>query len=168
MKARTHLRRFAALAGRAAPAAAALAPSPTATAPAGVPAPRGGAGGVPALLPAGVLAPLKAIAKNAAQAYGDWRPAQVTVVPTTHARARPAVTPRAPSAAPRDTPVYLVTMTGHFTGRTSHGARRPGTPGRHLSLVIDARSFWVMDTTLSRRPPPVPPAALGPPTSIAW
>jgi hypothetical protein len=168
MKAGTHLRRFTAMAGRGAvPAAAA------GTAAAGaVAATAGGAGPgatVAGTLPASALAPLKAIAKNAAQAHGDWRPAQVTAVHTTHGRALSSAAPRAAAHAPSDTPVYLVTMAGHFTGGQRHPAR--GTraqASRYLSLVINARSFRVMDTGLSRRPPAVLPAALGQVTNLSW
>lgn len=164
MDARTHLRRFAGRAGRAAPRRD------------GAPSSRefeGGGSG----LPAAALPRLRAIAKNAASAYGDWRPAEVTAVPTTHARALSATALGAAAPTPRDTPVYLVTMTGHFTeghGRTrateGHGRSRAVAPRArtYLSLVVNARSFWVMDTGLSRKPPPVPPAGLGPVTSIAW
>ncbi len=124
-------------------------------------------------LPASALAILRAIAKNAAKTNGDWRPAVVTAVPTTHGQAVSCATPGDAGLAdrdvPDDTPVYLVTMTGHFTGD------EPGDPagttapaGRYLSLVVNARSFWVMGSGLSRKPPTVRPATLGPVTNIAW
>jgi hypothetical protein len=181
MKARTHLRRLTAMGGRnGGPAAAPCVPAPAAAARAGTAAAGGTAiaGGMAitdgsavcgGTLPAGALAPLKAIAKNAAQAYGDWRPAQVTAVHTTHARALASAAPRVAAHAPADTPVYLVTMAGHFTGgmRQRAGGTR-AQASRYLSLVINARSFWVMDTGLSRKPPAVRPAALGQVTNIAW
>jgi hypothetical protein len=161
MKARTHLRRFAAMTGRnGAPAGALAAPAAEGAASPATMA---------VVLPAGVLAPLRAIAKSAAHAYGDWRPAHVTAVHTTHARALSSAAPRVAAHAPADTPVYLVTMAGHFTGGLGHRGR--GTraqASRYLSLVINARSFWVMDTGLSRKPPAVLPAALGEVTNIAW
>jgi hypothetical protein len=111
---------------------------------------------------------LRAIAKNAATTNGDWRPAEVTAVPTTHGQALPhlAVAP-ADADVPADTQVYLVTMTGHFTGEdTPAGA--PAPKGRYLSLVVNARSFWVMEAGLSRKAPSARPATLGPATNIAW
>jgi hypothetical protein len=130
--------------------------------------------GARAALPATALAMLRAIAKNAAKTNGDWRPAEVTAVPTTHQKALSCASPRdvtapAGTEVPADTPVYLVTMTGHFTGDSEGrpaGAAAPA--GRYLSLVVNARSFWVMDTGLSRKAPLVRPATLGPVTNIAW
>jgi hypothetical protein len=124
-------------------------------------------------LSASSLAILRAIAKNAAKANGDWRPAEVTAVPTTHAVALSCATPGdaglPPGAeVPADTPVFLVTMTGQFSG----DERRPTGPaapaGRYLSLVVNARSFWVMDSGLSRKAPRVRAASLGPVANIAW
>ena len=74
------------------------------------------------------------------------------------------------SATPGDTEpagngaaVYLITMKGTFT---DYGASVPSgaalPTGRYLSLVVMARSFEVTDFGLSARPPPVPPASLGP------
>lgn len=124
---------------------------------------------------ASALAMLRAIAKSEAKSNGDWRPAVVTAVPTTHGEAVSCATPGggaaglADSAVPDDTPVYLVTMTGHFTGDEAGdptGTARPA--GRYLSLVVNARSFWVMGSGLSRKPPTVRLATLGPVTNIAW
>jgi hypothetical protein len=126
-------------------------------------------------LPASALAILRAIAKNAATTNGDWRPAVVTAVPTTHRQAVSSATTGGAAAGlagsdvPDDTPVYLVTMTGHFTGDEAGDPTGPAAPaGRYLSLVVNARSFWVMGSGLSRKPPPVRPATLGPVTNIAW
>lgn len=130
--------------------------------------------GARATLPASALAMLRAIAKNAAKSNGDWRPAVVTAVPTTHRQAVSCAagggTPGlADAGVPDDTPVYLVTMTGHFTGDEAGDPTGTATPaGRYLSLVVNARSFWVMGSGLSRKPPPVRPATLGPVTNIAW
>jgi hypothetical protein len=155
MGGRTQLRRFAARAGRAVPPAYGRAVAP---------AYEGGGPG----LPATALPRLRAIAKSAASAYGDWRPAEVTAVPTTRARALSGAAPGDAAPGPGDTPVYLVTMTGHFT--EGHGRYRRARPQarRYLSLVVNARSFWVMDTGLSRKAPPVLPASLGHVTNIAW
>jgi hypothetical protein len=122
--------------------------------------------------PASALPMLRAIAKNAAKSNGDWRPAVVTAVPTTHWQAV-SCTAGGPGPAgagvPDDTPVYLVTMTGHFTGDEAGDPTGTATPaGRYLSLVVNARSFWVMGSGLSRKPPAVRPATLGPVTNIAW
>jgi hypothetical protein len=112
---------------------------------------------------------LRAIAKNAAKTNGDWRPAKVTAVPTTHGQALPHVAAAVPADidVPADTPVYLVTMTGHFTGEDK-SADAAGPKSSYLSLVINARSFWVMEAGLSRKAPPARPATLGPVTNIAW
>ena len=123
-------------------------------------------------LPASALSILRAIAKNAAKTNGDWRPAVVTAVPTTHGQALScapggATAPLADDGVADDTPVYLVTMTGHFTGDEA-GDPTGGPAGRYLSLVVHARSFWIMGSGLSRKPPPIRPATLGPVTNIAW
>jgi hypothetical protein len=124
--------------------------------------------------PASAHAMLRAIAKNAAKSNGDWRPAVVTAVHTTHREAVSSAAGRGTPApadgdVPDDTPVYLVTMTGHFTGDEAGDPTGTDNPaGRYLSLVVNARSFWVMGSGLSRKPPPVRPATLGPVTNIAW
>jgi hypothetical protein len=159
---RTRLRRFAALAGRNGPGRALAVRSGPGTALAD----RTGPG---TALAAATHARLRAIAKNAAMAYGDWRPTEVTVVPTTHAQAVPAAAPAPGAAVPGDTPVYLLAMTGHFSAGERHrppGAR--GIPSRHLSVVVNAESFWVMDTALRRNPRPPLPTPLGEVTSIRW
>jgi hypothetical protein len=60
------------------------------------------------------------------------------------------------------TVVYLITMRGHFIAQTASvpaGARLPA--GSYLSVVINARTFAVMDWGVSRAAP-ASPASLGP------
>jgi hypothetical protein len=60
--------------------------------------------------------------------------------------------------------VFLITMRGHFTARGATGSQAP--TGRYLSLVIDAKTFQGLDFGISPKPPPVPPANLGPVTYL--
>ena len=162
MEARTGLRRLTALAG--------IAAVPIAPVFGGVHAKHASrvaveSGTPQAVIPADALARVKAIAKHAARTTGDWAPAQVTVVATTHAGAARSAT----SEALLTDPVYLVTMRGHFTGDGFSPASSVALPtGTHLSFVVDARSFRVMDVSLSDQAPTVPPASLGPLTSLSW
>jgi hypothetical protein len=54
-------------------------------------------------------------------------------------------------------------MRGHFIGRMASGPAGAKPPaGSYLSIVINARTFAVMDWGLSRAARPVSPASLGP------
>lgn len=171
MEARTRRRRFAALTGRA------TGPGSTARRAPGNAAPPSAAAqdaAQPAICPA-ALVRLRAIAKNLARINGDWMPSSVTAVATTQAKALSLATPGAPGLAADDTPVYLVTMTGDFNrpacGEHPGTGARPagGAPsGRYLSVVVNARSFTVTGTGLSRTPPPASAAGLGRPASLTW
>jgi hypothetical protein len=58
-------------------------------------------------------------------------------------------------------------MRGHFTA--GNATRPPGAKaptGGYLSLVIDAKTFQGLDFGISPKPPPVPPASLGPVTYL--
>ena len=46
------------------------------------------------------------------------------------------------------------------------GHREPKRAGRYLSLVIDAKTFQGLDFGIGPKPPPVPPASLGPVTYL--
>ncbi|HEV2375080.1 MAG TPA: hypothetical protein VGS19_23350 [Streptosporangiaceae bacterium] len=162
MEVRTGLRRLTALAG--------IAAAPVAPAFGAVHAKHAArvaveSGTPQAAIPADALARVKAIAKHAARTTGDWMPAQVTVVATTHAKAAQTAT----SEALLTDPVYLVTMRGHFTGDGFSPASSVALPtGTYLSFMVDARSFQVMDVRLSDQPPTVSAASLGPLTSLSW
>ncbi len=111
---------------------------------------------------------LIAIAKTMAKISGDSSPAWVTAVATTYARALSSATPGDTTMEPTNTPVYLLTMKGHFTARgiAPQGAAAP--TGTYLSIVVNARSYRVMDLGLSRKAPVVSPANLGHITSLKW
>ena len=58
--------------------------------------------------------------------------------------------------------VFLIIRCGHFTAGGASvppGAKSP--TGRHLSLVIDAKTFQGLDFGIGPKPPPIPPASLG-------
>jgi hypothetical protein len=61
--------------------------------------------------------------------------------------------------------VFLITMRGHFTVAAGPSRAKPPT-GQYLSLVIDAKTLQGLDFGVSPKPPPVPPASLGPVTRL--
>jgi hypothetical protein len=130
---------------------------------AGQPAEAGGAS-IPGLaVSSAAVARLDAIAASFAKVNGDARPAWVDAVLTTHTRALESATPGDSEPSGSRTVVYLITMQGHFIGYGASGppGSRPPT-GTYLSIVINARTFSIMDWGLSPKAPPVSPASLGP------
>jgi hypothetical protein len=117
-------------------------------------------------VPARAILRLTVIAGRAAQASGDPAPAWMTAVLTTHAKALTSATPGdfVPGGRIR---VFLVTMQGHFVANAPGPSGAAAPTGRYLSLVVDAKTFQVLDYGLSRAPPPVSPASLGPVTYLA-
>jgi hypothetical protein len=118
-------------------------------------------------VPASAIGRLTAIARHAAAINGDPAPAWITAVLTTQAKALTSATPGdyVPGAA--RVAVFLITMRGHFAATEASvppGAKVPS--GRYLSLVIDATSFRGLDFGIGPKPPPVPPASLGPVTYL--
>jgi hypothetical protein len=92
----------------------------------------------------------------------------MTAVLTTHAKALTSATPGDFVSGAGDVPVFLVTMRGNFVPTAA--SRPPGAPapaGSYLSIVVDARTFQVLDSGISPSPPPVSPASLGPVTYLA-
>jgi hypothetical protein len=120
------------------------------------------------LVPAVAIPRLAVIGGRAAKASGDAAPLQMTAVLTTHAKALTSATPGDFVSGAGDVPVFLVTMRGNFVATGASlppGAAEPA--GRYLSIVVDARTFQVLDSGLSPGPPPVSPASLGPVTYLA-
>jgi hypothetical protein len=118
-------------------------------------------------VPASAIPRLTAIGSRAATADADAAPLQMTAVLTTHGQALTSATPGDFIPGTGGVPVFLVTMAGHFTA--TEASRPPGAAapvGRYLSIVVDARTFQVLDAGLSPTPPPVPPASLGPVTNL--
>jgi hypothetical protein len=128
----------------------------------------GRAGSPPAAgspVPASAISRLTVLASRAATANGDASPQWVTAVLTTHAKALTVATPGDIVPGAGGVRVYLVTMHGHFIAYASSpppGATLP--VGTYLSIVVDAKTFQVLDFGLSPTPPPVSPASLGPVT----
>jgi hypothetical protein len=118
-------------------------------------------------VPAPAISRLTVIASRAAKANGDSAPSWATAVLTTHARALTSATPGDFIPSADGTLVFLVTMRGHFVANAAPGPPGAAAPtGRYLSVVVDARTFQVLDSGLSPRPPPVSPASLGPVTYL--
>jgi hypothetical protein len=126
------------------------------------------AGAVPGLrVPAAAVPRLTAIADNFARVNGGATPTSVSAVTTTHAKALDSATPGDNVKSESRIAVYLVTMKGSFTG---YGAKVPPgvamPTGKYLSIVIDSRTFSVLDWGLSPRAPAVRPRSLGPLTLL--
>jgi hypothetical protein len=118
-------------------------------------------------VPASAVSRLTVLASAAAKANGDSSPQWVTAVLTTHAKALTSATPGDIVPGTGGVRVYLVTMRGHFTAYGSSPPSGAALPtGEYLSIVVDARTFQVLDFGLSGTPPPVPPASLGPVTYL--
>ena len=91
----------------------------------------------------------------------------MTAVLTTHAKALTSATPGDIIPGAGGVPVFLVTMRGCFAATAA--SRPPGAAaptGSYLSVVVDAKTFQVLDSGLSPSPPPVSPASLGPVTYL--
>jgi hypothetical protein len=115
-----------------------------------------------AQVPATAVSQLTAAARRAATANGDPAPKWATAVVTTRAKALTSATPGDSIPGAAGTQVFLVTILGRFTAYDSSPPSGGALPtGRYLSLVVDARTFQVLDTGLSAKPPPVAPASLG-------
>jgi hypothetical protein len=118
-------------------------------------------------VPKSAVARLTAIAKRAARINGDRHPVWATAVLTTHAKALRSATPGDFVSNRRHTPVYLVTIHGRFICNTCSGPPGGKAPrGTYISLVLDTKKFGGMDYGISPKPPPVPPASLGPVTYL--
>jgi hypothetical protein len=120
-----------------------------------------------AAVPASAIGRLTAIAHRAATINGDPDPAWIMAVMTTRAKALPSATPGDYVPGSAHVEVFLSTMRGEFTAGEATGPPGAKAPtGRYLSLVIDAKTFQGLDFGISPRPPPVPPASLGPVTHL--
>jgi hypothetical protein len=128
---------------------------------------RTGPAAAAAPVPASAIGRLTAMARRAATINGDPAPAWITAVMTTRAKALTSATPGDYVPGSAHVKVFLITMGGHFTAREATrppGAKAPA--GRYLSLVIDAKTFQGLDFGIGSKPPPVPPASLGPVTYL--
>ena len=127
--------------------------------------PAGTRAGAP--VPASAVGRLTAIARRAATINRDPAPAWVTAVVTSRAKALTSATPGDYVPGSAHVKVFLITMCGHFTARGATGPPGSKAPtGRYVSLVIDAKTFQGLDFGISPKPPPVPPASLGPVTYL--
>ena len=118
-------------------------------------------------VPASAIPRLTAIAHRAATINGDSSPPWIAAVLTTQAKALTSATPGDYVPGSAHVKVFLITMRGHFIARGATGPPGAIAPtGRYLSLVIDAKTFQGLDFGISPKPPPVPPASLGPVTYL--
>jgi hypothetical protein len=118
-------------------------------------------------VPASAIPRLTAIAHRAATINGDPSPPWIAAVLTTHAKALTSATPGDYVPGSAHVKVFLITMRGHFIARDATGPPGAKAPtGRYLSLVIDAKTFQGLDFGIGPKPPPVPPASLGPVTYL--
>jgi hypothetical protein len=98
---------------------------------------------------------------------GDPSPPWIAAVLTTQAKALTSATPGDYVPGSAHVKVFLITMRGHFIARDATGPPGARAPtGRYLSLVIDAKTFQGLDFGIGPKPPPVPPASLGPVTYL--
>jgi len=127
----------------------------------------GSPAGAASLVPASAISRLTVIGSRAAKANGDPAPVWMTAVLTTRAKALTSATPGDFVPGAGGVLVFLVTMRGHFAANAVSRPRGAAAPtGRYLSIVVDARTFQVLDSGLSPSPPPVSPASLGPVTYL--
>jgi hypothetical protein len=113
-------------------------------------------------VPARAISHLDAIAASFVQENGGHRPLWESAVVTTHARALESATPGDTVPNSTHTVVYLITIKGHFVGYGASvppGAKLP--TGTYLSVVVDAKTYQILDWGLSPGAPPVAPAQLG-------
>jgi hypothetical protein len=118
-------------------------------------------------VPASAISRLTALASRTATDNGDSTPSWVTAVFTTRAKALTSASPDEYIPGSGHVLVFLVTMKGRFMDTDSFGPPGSAVPtGRYLSLVVDAKTFRVLDYGLSGKPPRVSPASLGPVTVL--
>ncbi len=106
---------------------------------------------------------LDSIAASFIRQDGGVRPAWITAVLTTRARALESATAADTDPNQMGAKVYLITMKGSFTGYEASGPPGAAPPtGSYLSVLVNARSFAVLGWDLSPHAPPISPASLGP------
>ena len=130
---------------------------------AGQPAQAGSAPAPGLAVSAPASARLDQLALSFARANGDAHPSSITAVLTTHGQALTSATPGDTEPSGNKAVVYLITIRGHFIARMASvppGAKLP--TGSYLSIVINARTFAMMDWGLSAAAPSVSPDSLGP------
>jgi len=114
-------------------------------------------------VPPAAVARLDAIAAAFVKEDGGRPPTWATAVMTTHARALESATPGDFEPQFAKVVVYLITMEGDFIGYEASVPAGAALPtGRYLSIVVNARTYSVMDWGLSPTAPAVSPASLGP------
>ena len=114
-------------------------------------------------VPAPTISRLTVMGGRAAKADGDAAPLWMTAVLTTHAKALTSAITRQLVPGTNGVPVFLVTMRGHFPATAT--SRPPGAAaptGGYLSIVVDARTFQVLNSgSAPARRRSHPPASAG-------
>jgi hypothetical protein len=130
---------------------------------AGQPA-QAGEGSAPGLaVTSGAAARLGVIATSLARENGDARPSWIYAVITTSGKALESAMPGDTAQFGNGITVYLITMKGYFTGAgTSMPAAARLRAGTYISVIVNARTFAVMDSGISRQAPRIGPSSLGP------
>ena len=117
-------------------------------------------------VPPSAAAKLAALAKLFARGSGGSPLTEATAVCTTHRKALTSATPGDFVPGSGGVLVYLVTVRGHFTVHAPGPPEAAAPTGRYASLVVDARTFHVLDLGVHDNPPPVSPESLGPVTDL--
>jgi len=114
-------------------------------------------------VPSSAVSKLDAIAAGFARENGGASPQWISAVVTSHAKALESATPGDAEDGLAGVTVYLLTMKGHFVDHEASVPPGAAVPtGGYLSIVVNARTFSIMDWGLSQKAPAVTPASLGP------
>jgi hypothetical protein len=102
------------------------------------------------------------VAERLAAVNGDQHPSRIALVETTRAAALKAATPGDEVPQSPDTNVYVFLMEGRFRGFGLPVLAGQSIPhGEYMTVVVNAKTFAVMDVGLSGRPPTPPISSLG-------
>jgi hypothetical protein len=119
-------------------------------------------------IPAAAAHQLSTMMLREATMSGDAKPAWITAVTTTHAKALEVATPGDTIPGSAGQTVYLAVMKGNFT--LNDAAVPPGgdaPTGHYLAITFDAATLHTLDVGLSDQAPPVSLNSLGPVSTLA-
>jgi hypothetical protein len=117
-------------------------------------------------VPVSAIPRLRSIANSFVRGDSLITPAWVSVVTTSHEKALAAAAPTEEAVVGvGNVTVYLMTMKGRFVALPVASPLPPGKgplTGSYLSVVVDAKTFQVVDLGLGTKPPPALSGSLGP------